>query len=113
MIGCVGIGIAVDDTIHIIHRFHRELRQNRGDRRKAVEAAVKSTGRAVTFTSVVLLAGFSVLTLSAFVQYTLFGMLTAVTMLSALLGDLFLLPVMLIGIPWLTAPEARAAKEAA
>jgi predicted RND superfamily exporter protein len=103
IIGCIGIGIAVDDTIHFLHRFHRELRQNGGDRRRAVEATILSTGRAITFTSVVLLAGFCVLLLSAFVQYTLFGLLTAVTMCSALLGDLFLLPVMLIGFPWLTA----------
>ncbi len=103
IIGCIGIGIAVDDTIHFLHRFHRELRRNGGDRRLAVQATIHSTGRAITFTSLVLLAGFSVLLLSAFVQYTLFGVLCGVTMISALLGDLFLLPVILITFPWITA----------
>jgi predicted RND superfamily exporter protein len=107
IIGCIGIGIAVDDTIHFLHRFHRELRRNGGDRRMAVQATIHSTGRAITFTSLVLLAGFSVLLLSAFVQYTLFGVLCGVTMVSALLGDLFLLPVMLIAFPWLTAGKNK------
>jgi len=106
IIGCIGIGIAVDDTIHFLHRFHRELLQNGGDRRRAVEATILSTGRAITFTSLVLLAGFSVLLLSAFVQYTLFGLLSAVTMATALLGDLFLLPVLLIAFPQLTAGKS-------
>ena len=103
MIGCIGIGIAVDDTIHFLHRFHRELRRNGGDRRLAVAGAIHSTGRAITFTSLVLLVGFSVLLLSAFVQYTLFGLLCGVILASAVLGDLFLLPVLLIAFPWLTA----------
>ena len=113
MIGCIGLGLAVDDTIHFLHRFHVELERTGGDRREAVSRTLRSTGRAIIFTSLVLMAGFSLLVLSSMVQFTEFGLLTAVCMAAAILGDLLLLPVLLLGVPWLTAPEAQAAAAAA
>ncbi|MFK7896985.1 MAG: RND family transporter, partial [Myxococcota bacterium] len=61
---CIAIGLAVDDSIHFIHSFRRNLEET-GDVEKAVDATMASTGRALLFTSVVLAAGFVVLALSS------------------------------------------------
>jgi uncharacterized protein len=95
MIASVAIGIAVDDTIHYLHRFRRELEKD-GDYNAAMERTSLGIGRAIVFTSIVLFFGFSVLIFASFVPTIYFGMLTAVTMVSAVIGDLLLLPVLLI-----------------
>ena len=58
--------------------------------------ALTSTGRALYLTSFVLTVGFSVLAFSHFRPIIYFGLLMAVTMVSALVGDLVLLPVLLM-----------------
>ncbi|MEW5945425.1 MAG: MMPL family transporter [bacterium] len=94
-IGCIAIGIAVDDTIHYLSRHGREYRA-RGDHEEAMRATLRTTGRAIVTTSIVLFCGFAILLFSRFVPIFYFGMLTGFTMLTALLGDLFLLPSMLL-----------------
>ncbi len=95
VISCVAIGIAVDDTIHYMVRFRKEYR-NEPDETVAAHRSLTSTGRALFLTSFVLTIGFSVLVLSHFRPIIYFGLLMAVTMVSALLGDLVLLPVLLM-----------------
>jgi len=89
----ISLGIAVDDTIHFLARYLREL-PGIGDPDRTVRFTLQRTGRAIFFTSVVLTAGFLVLTTSEFPATINLGFLSAVTMVSALLGDLFLLPVL-------------------
>ena len=94
MIGSVAIGIAVDDTIHFMTRYFRELSEG-----KDVEVVITNTllnaGRPIIFTTFVIGAGFFVLLFGSFIPTRWFGILTAFTMFSALIGDLFVLPVVL------------------
>jgi len=95
VISCVAIGIAVDDTIHFLNRYRKEF-QSQGVEARAAAATLTSTGRALVFTSLVLTMGFMVLVFSSFRPLIYFGLLTGVTMISALVGDLVLLPVLLM-----------------
>ncbi len=90
----VGLGIAVDDTIHLVARWREERGAGRSNA-DAVREAVLHTGRAVTITSVVLSAGFLVNCLSSFPTMRVMGGLGAVVILTAWLSDLFVLPALL------------------
>ena len=98
----ISLGIAVDDTVHFITRCRNELQQT-GDYDKALHNTFIGTGRPIIFTSVLLFLGFGVLGGSNFIPTRNFGMLSAVTMVSALVGDLFLLPALL----WLVKPKMK------
>lgn len=95
MIAGVAIGIAVDDTIHFLTRFRRELDQG-CDYEDAIIRTTRTIGRPIIFTSVILMAGFMVLMLGSFIPTVRFGYLTGVTMIFALLGDLIVLPALLL-----------------
>lgn len=92
-IAAIAMGIAVDDTIHYIHRYLEERQSHEYD--EAVERTHKSVGVAIFYTSLLVIAGFSMLAFSDFMPSVLFGLLTALSMLIALLGVLGLLPVLL------------------
>jgi predicted RND superfamily exporter protein len=94
-IAAICIGIGVDDTIHYLHRFRLEYARW-GDARVAVSFSHASIGRALYFTSVTVIVGFSVLYFSNFVPTVLFGLWTAVAMILALTADLALLPALLV-----------------
>jgi predicted RND superfamily exporter protein len=98
MVAGIALGIAVDDTVHYLHRYRLELAAA-GDPRTAVERALASVGRAMITTSVVLFAGFSLMALSAFPPHRTFGLVLAGTMVVALLCDLLLLPALLLAGP--------------
>jgi len=106
VISCVAIGIAVDDTIHYMTRFRKEYR-NRPDEVVAAFRALTHTGRAIYLTSFVLTVGFSVLVFSHFRPIIYFGLLMAVTMVSALVGDMVLLPVLLMVLKPIRKGEAQ------
>ena len=94
-IAAIAIGIGVDDAFHYLHRY-REQRAA-GDTPSAAIAAVhRSIGRAIYFTSVTVIAGFSLLSLSNFVPTIYFGVLTALAMGLALIANLLLLPSLLL-----------------
>jgi predicted RND superfamily exporter protein len=94
-IAAITIGIGVDDTIHYVHRFRHELAED-GDHWAAVGRCHCSIGRAIYYTSVTIMLGFSVLVLSQFVPTIYFGLLTALAMLVALLANMTLLPILLV-----------------
>ncbi len=85
----VGVGLAVDDTIHILLR----AREHGGDVPALVEA-LHSTGRAVVVTSVVLGAGLALNMLSSFPPLRTLGLLGALVIGTAMVGDLWLLPAL-------------------
>jgi len=91
MIASVAIGISVDDTIHFLYRFKEEFRKD-GDHYLAIQRTLSAVGRALIFTTVVATCGFLVFCLSSFKAIQYFGLLTAITMVSALVSDLFILP---------------------
>ncbi len=90
----VALGIAVDDTIHMVARWQEERRAGRRNG-EAIEEAVLHTGRAVTVTTIVLIGGFGVNVLSSFPTMRIMGMLGATVVAVAWVADLFLLPALL------------------
>ena len=95
MIGCIALGIAIDDTVHFLARYRAE----RGAGANPEEAARRcgsQIGRPIAVTSIVLVAGFLVVAFSDFATLQEFGILAAVTMGICLLNDLVLLPALLL-----------------
>ena len=94
MIAAIAIGIAIDDTIHLLNNFNVELRRT-GSQEKAVIYAIRSAGQAAVFISTALSAGFFIVCLSNFQPVRHFGLLSGVTMGVALLTELFFTPALL------------------
>jgi predicted RND superfamily exporter protein len=92
-IAAIVMGIAVDDTIHYIHRYREERSEHSAA--EAIRRTHGSVGMAVIYTTLIIAAGFSLLGFSDFVPSAIFGLLTAMAMLVALFADLCLLPVLL------------------
>lgn len=90
-IAAVAMSISMDDTIHYVHRY----RECTGSGAEAVRESILSVGYAMLYTTVIIVIGFSSLMFSDFVPSILFGVMTAITMLIALLMDLSILPVLL------------------
>ncbi len=94
-IAAISVGIAVDDTIHYIHRFIREFDVDR-NYVQTVYRCHRSIGYAMYYTSLTIIAGFSILSFSNFIPTIYFGLLTGLAMAIALLSALTLLPQLLV-----------------
>ena len=92
------LGIVVDDTVHFLSKYLRARRELNKDATMAVRYAFSSVGRALWITTLVLVAGFMVLAQSSFKLNADMGLLTAMTILIALIVDFLLLPALLIKI---------------
>ncbi|MBT3296140.1 MAG: MMPL family transporter [Verrucomicrobia bacterium] len=91
----ISMGIAVDNTIHYIHRFKHEFEVDH-DYMQTMFRCHGSIGNALYYTSVTIIVGFSILALSEFIPSILFGLLTGLAMAMALLAALTLLPRLII-----------------
>jgi len=96
MIASVALGIAADDTIHFISRFRKELKSSDSSTRDALRRTTFSVGNAIIFTSVINIAGFLILLISGFQPTREFGMLIALTLFFAFIGDIVLLPSVIV-----------------
>lgn len=96
-IAAIVIGIGVDDAIHYLHRFRQELDAS-GSLDQAVKQAHSTIGKAMYFTTVVVVGGFFVLGLSNFLPTVYFGLLTALAMILALTANLVILPSLLVKV---------------
>ena len=96
-IAAICIGIGVDHSIHYIHRFRSEIKRQ-ASARIAIEKSHASTGKAIYYTSVIIVVGFSILGLSNFIPTIYFGVFTAFAMLVSLIANLTLLPLLLLSI---------------
>ncbi len=94
-IAAISIGIAVDNTIHYIHRFRTEFETDR-DYVSTMHRCHGSIGNAMFYTSLTIIVGFSILVISNFIPTILFGLLTGLAMLIALIAALSLLPRLII-----------------
>ncbi len=101
MVALVALGIAIDDTIHFMMRYQRELRLT-NDQKQAMANAIKTEGEPVMFTSVALSLGFFTIILSNFVPSIQFGYLSGLVMIYALLTDIFVNPVILAWVQLIT-----------
>jgi hypothetical protein len=87
--------IGFDDTIHYIHRYKIEYARDHLYR-KAIQRTNYSVGNAMYYTTLTVVVGFSILTLSNLIPTIYFGLLTMVVMIAALVADLILLPKLLL-----------------
>ena len=94
LIATVAIGIAVDDTIHMMTRFKLEF-ERLGRYREAFEATIHEVGRALVITSVTLVCGWSALLLSIMDSQVWFGILLSSTIVLALIADFFVMPILI------------------
>lgn len=94
-IAAISMGIAVDDTIHYLHRFPIELAKD-GDYVAAMHRSHATIGYAMYYTTVAIIIGFSVLVLSNFYPTLYFGLLVVLAMFMAIVADLLLVPAMIL-----------------
>ncbi len=97
LIASAALGLAVDDTMHLMQRV-KEAKRRWGMRVGAVLEAILTVGRPVVFVWASVTAGFLVLVLSDFAVLRDLGALMALCMTLCLLGDLILLPALLLSI---------------
>lgn len=90
----LAIGIAVDDTIHFLTHYKTELINGRSNQ-QAIQSSLTHVGRAMISTTIVLSLGFLIFVMSSYIPLGNFGILASLAMVSALIADLFLLPVLL------------------
>jgi hypothetical protein len=95
MVGAVVLGIAIDDTVHILTQYRRRRAGGLAPP-AAIRAASLHVGRAVVTTSLALALGFFVLTLSSWESVASFGFLSGVAILGAMVADLFVLPALVV-----------------
>jgi hypothetical protein len=91
------MGIAVDDAIHVMNRY-LSSRRDGDSTHDAIQRAMNESGRAVVFSSMVLVFGFSVLCFGSFTTVIYVGLFGSIIMSLALLGDLIFLPAILYRI---------------
>ncbi|MBT7951033.1 MAG: MMPL family transporter [Gammaproteobacteria bacterium] len=94
-IASITIGIAVDDTIHYVHRLKHEYKTN-NNYETLISLCHGSIGKAMYYTSVAIIFGFAILSLSNFIPTINFGLMTGIAMFVALAGNLVLLPAMVL-----------------
>ena len=102
MIASIAIGLAVDDTIHYLFRYNSEFKKDL-DKDRALKATLSSLGRPIVTTSLTISCGFAILMISHFKPTGLFGLLMVVTMMSALISALILLPGLMLKVELITA----------
>lgn len=90
------LGIVVDDTVHFLSKYQHAREDRNKDSIEAVHYAFANVGRALWITTFVLVAGFMVLAQSSFKLNADMGLLTAITILIALIVDFLFLPPLLM-----------------
>ena len=96
VVAAMTLGIVVDDTVHYLSKYLRGIREQKLSPEDATKYAFKNVGFALTTTTIALVAGFGILSLSGFKVNSDMALLTAITIAIALLIDLFFLPTLLI-----------------
>ncbi|MBA6413081.1 MMPL family transporter [Parahaliea sp. F7430] len=94
-IAAIVVGMGVDDCIHYVYRYKREFALDR-NYREAMYRSHGSIGRGMFYTTVTVIIGFAMLTLSNFNPSIYFGLLTVLAMASAVIGALLLLPLLIV-----------------
>ena len=98
VITSISLGIVVDDTVHFLTKYLRARREHGYDAVQAVRYAFHTVGTALWVTSIILVAGFLMLSFSGFALNGQMGLLTAIAIAFALLADFLFLPPLLMRI---------------
>jgi predicted RND superfamily exporter protein len=91
----VALGIAVDITIRFLVNYRQVLPDYQGEVSSAVRSTIHQTGLSIVYTSLVLMAGFVIFCASSFGGTFALGWLTSITLFTATLTNLIVLPVLL------------------
>jgi len=105
----MALGIIVDDTVHFLSKY-LHARRSQASPADAVRYAFRTVGSALWITSLILMAGFALMTLSPFQLNQHTGLLMAITIGFALLADFLFLPPLLLAVDrkqYLTKPDWR------
>ncbi len=105
------LGIVVDDTVHFLSKYLRARREQGLSAEDSVRYAFSTVGLALVGTSFILIVGFLILAQSPFDLNAGMSKLTALTIVFALLADLFMLPPLLIWLDSKTTGQSTARKE--
>ena len=92
----VALGIAIDVTIRFLVNYKQELPLRKGNVRETVMHTIRQTGISIIYTSLVLIAGFIIFVFSGFGGTQALGWLTSLTLFTATVTNLVLLPVLLL-----------------
>lgn len=108
LIGSIALGIAVDDTVHFFYNY-RKYYEKKKSVLDAVAITLRTTGKAMVFTTVILVSAFWIRILSPFPNIVNFGLITGITLVVALLADIIVVPAMFeimvrLGIKWFDKP---------
>jgi predicted RND superfamily exporter protein len=98
VIAATTLGLVVDDTVHFLSKYHRAKHEQGMTTHDAIRSGFDHVGNALWVTTVILVTGFSVLAFSVFDLNVQLGVLTAMTLASALALDFLLLPALLMWI---------------
>jgi len=96
IIGSVSLGIVVDDSVHFLTKYLRGLREKNLNKEDAIRYAFSEVGEAIIFTSIIVGAGFLMISFSTFQINAQLGLLTATTVIVALFFDFLVLPAILL-----------------
>lgn len=96
MVAAIVLGIATDDTVHVVSQF-RDRRREGAPAPEAMARTIRNVGRAAISTAVALSLGFFALMLSSWQSIASFGLLSGIAILAALVAELFLLPSLVMG----------------
>lgn len=102
----IAFGISVDNAIQFMAKYRHDLIQNNGRVKKSIFSAIRETGISTFYTSIVLIFGFAIFTVSSFSGTIALGALISVTLLFAMFANLLVLPALV-----LTFEKKRARKE--
>ena len=94
-VAAISVGMAVDNTIHYIHRFKKEFSRS-NNYQVSMQNSHKTIGRAMFYTSLTIILGFLVFATSNFNPSVYFGFFVSLAMVMALLGALTLLPQLIL-----------------
>ena len=101
LVASIAIGLAVDDTIHYLVRYNREFKKDL-DKKRALQDTIQNVGRPIVFTTLTIGLGFAILIFSHFKPTAVFGLMMVITMASALVGDLVILPSLMTHVELVT-----------
>ena len=94
----VAYGIAVDTSIHFLAKFQQEIHRHEWDTAKTIKIALQETGRSMIYNSLILFGGFVIFVGSNFGGTVALGMLSSITLITAMFTNTILLPSLLMKV---------------
>jgi predicted RND superfamily exporter protein len=94
-VAAISVGMAVDNTIHYMYRYKKEMKQT-NDPMMSMKNSHINVGRALFYTAATIAIGFSILAFSNFFPTVLFGIFTSMALIISFISSLTLLPNLLV-----------------